>query len=45
MYELVFLPIKNLGEAYHDINNDFIASEELKPGHVENLIKINPTEV
>ena len=28
MYELVFLPIKNLGEAYHDINNDFIASEE-----------------
>jgi len=33
MYELVFLPVKDLGSAYHNINNDFIGNEELKPGN------------
>ena len=30
MYELVFLPIKDLGSAYHNINNDFIGTSECK---------------
>ncbi len=28
MYELVFLPIKDLGKAFHNINNDFIGVDE-----------------
>ena len=50
------MPVKDLGKAYSNINNDYIGQEECKnkififysfkvvPGNVRNILKVHPTE-
>jgi len=38
------VPVKDLGKAYNNINNDYIGQEELVPGNVRNILKVHPTE-
>lgn len=42
---MIFLPVKNLGKAFHNIDNDFITEKEFALGNVKNLIKSHPTNV